>query len=137
VDSKRKQYRDSPDPEHKRWGKRYPKFPGVAECMRLIESGQARGSWADIIAYELAENADSCLDELISVFHSNPSGDGPLYVMMALDIARPPAAVPFLAEVLAAGDPRFVPYAARALRGIDNRAARTALFNAGYSTKAD
>jgi hypothetical protein len=97
---KRNRYRDHVDPEYQRWGRRYPRFPGVAECASLIRAGKARGAWADIIAYELAENAETCLAELIETFRNDPGGDVRLYIIMALDIARMPASVPFLAEVL-------------------------------------
>jgi hypothetical protein len=127
---KRNRYRDHVDPEYQRWGRRYPRFPGVAECARLIRAGKARGAWADIIAFELAENAASCLAELIATFRDDPGADVRLYVMMALDIARVPASVPFLGEVFREGDPRYVPYAERALRGIDTSEARTLLWNA-------
>ena len=102
----------------------------MAECANLIRARKARGAWADIIAYELAENAGTCLAELIETFRNDPSGDVRLYVMMALDIARVPASVPFLSEVLREADPRYVPYAERALRGINTPEARTALWNA-------
>jgi hypothetical protein len=128
---KRNRYRDHVDPEHQRWGRRYRSFPGVAECARLIRSGKARGAWADIIAFELAENAASCLAELIETFRNESGGDVRHYVMMALEIARLPPSVPFLAEVLREADPRFVPYAERALRAINTPEARTALWTAG------
>jgi hypothetical protein len=126
---KRNRYRDHVDPEYQRWGRRYPRFPGVAECASLIRAGKACGAWADIIACELAENAGTCLAELIAAFRNDPGGDVRLYVMMALDIARVPACVPFLAEVLREADPRYVPYAEQALRGINTPEARTALWN--------
>jgi len=126
---KRSPYRDHDDPEYRRWGQKYPHFPGVAECVRLIRAGKAKGAWADIIAYELAGHATDCLTELIAAYREATSDDVPLYVMMALDIARPPEAVPFLAEVLREGDLRFTPYAQSALKGIDTRESRTALWN--------
>jgi hypothetical protein len=127
---KRNRYRGHVDPEYQRWGRRYPRFPGVAECASLIRDGKARGAWADIIAFELAENAGTCLAELIEAFRSDPGDDVRLYVMMALDIARVPESVPFLAEVLREADPRYLPYAERALRGINTPEARTAVRNA-------
>lgn len=130
---KRNRYRDHIDPEHQRWGRAYPRFPGVAECARLIRDGKARGTWADIIAYELAEHAALCLPELIQTFRTDPNKDVQLYVMMALDIARLPESVPFLAEVLQEGDPHFTPYAEGALRGIDTPDSRTVLWNAAHA----
>ena len=65
---KHNHYRDHVDPEYQRWGRRYPRFPGVAECANLIRAGKARGAWADIIAFELGENASTCLAELTETF---------------------------------------------------------------------
>jgi hypothetical protein len=124
------------DPGYEQWERKYPRFPGVAECARLIRAGKARGPVAEIIVHELAENAVPCLPELIDVFHTDPSGDVRMYVMMALDIARPPEAVSFLAEVLRDGDPRFAHYAESALQALATREARTALWKAKHRTQS-
>lgn len=133
---KRNRYHDHVDPELQRWGRKYPRFPGVAECARLIRAGKARRSWADIIAHELAENAALCLPDLIAAFRTDPSQDVRMYVMMALDIARLPETVPFLAEVLQQDNPRFTPFALRALQGIDTWEARTVLWNIAHAQSA-
>jgi hypothetical protein len=125
---KRTRYRDHPDPEYQRWGRTYPRFPGVAECARLIRARKATGAWADIVAFELAENAREHLAELIDAF-ADPTGNVAQYVMMALELAALPESVDFLSRVLREGDPRFVPYARRALEAINTRESRTALFN--------
>jgi hypothetical protein len=130
---KRTRYRAHLDPEHQRWGRRYPRFPGVVECARLIRVGQARGTWADIIAQELAENATHCLPDLIETFRTDLSDAVRMYVMMALESARLPQSVPFLAQILHNGNPRFTPYAERALRSINTPEARTVLWKAGHS----
>ncbi|HEX5106488.1 MAG TPA: hypothetical protein VFV87_21865 [Pirellulaceae bacterium] len=129
---KRNRFRDHADPVVQEWGRTYPKFPGVAECARLIRAGKARGSMAEIIVHELAENAAECLPEMIATFRDDPDATVRLYVMMALDIARPPAAVGFLADVLREGDPRFTPYAKWALQGINTRESRRALWDATH-----
>jgi hypothetical protein len=130
---KRNRYRDHVDPEYRRWSRKYPRFPGVAECVRLIRGGNARGAWADIIASELADNATLCLPDLIETFRTDPSEDVRLYVMMALDMARVPESVLFLAEVLHGANPRFTPYAERALIGIDTPESRSALWKAAHT----
>ncbi len=130
---KRSQYRDHIDPEVRRWGRKYPRFPGVAECARLIRARKAKGTWADIIAGELAQNASLCLPELIDTFHTDSNEAVRLYVMMALETAKLPESVPFLAEVLQGGDPIFIPYAERALRTINTKEARTVLWKASQS----
>jgi hypothetical protein len=130
--SKRTRERDQQDPEYQRWKRKYPHFPGVAKCTRLIRAGKARRVWGDMIASELAENAGNCLAELIETFQTDASGEVRLYVMMALEDARLPESVPFLAEVLHSGDPRFVPYAERALRSINTPEARTELWKANH-----
>jgi hypothetical protein len=126
-------YRDHIDPQYQRWGRKYLHFPGVAACARLIRSGKARGSQADIIVFELAENAANCLSDLIDTFRTDPSEDVRLYVMMALELARLPESAAFLTEVMDSGNPRFTPYAARALGAIDTPESRTALRNATHA----
>jgi hypothetical protein len=133
---KRNPSRDHPDPEYRRWARRYPRFPGVPECVRLIRDGQARRVWADIIAQELSAHAAECLPELVAAFRGDRVGDVRLYVMMALDLARPSGAVEFLAEVLQAGDSRYAPYAERALVGIGTAEARTVLWEARQAEHA-
>lgn len=132
---KRDQYRDSVDPEYQRWGRKYPRFPGVAECIRLILDGKARGAWADIVAGELAAHANDHLQEMIDAFHSQSSENVRLYMMDALEAAALPASVPFLIEVLANDDERFVPYAERALQQINTKESRAALYR--YSRSQD
>jgi hypothetical protein len=127
---KRNNYRNHIDPEYQRWGRRYPRFPGVEEGVRLIRAGKARGAWADIIAHELAENASHCLSALIDTFRADSSDDVRLYVMMALEKAKLPQSVQFLAEVWQDRDPKFIPYAERALREINTPEARLVLRSA-------
>ena len=126
--AKRDRYRDHIDPEHQRWGRTYHRFPGVAECVRLIQDGKARGTWTDIIVHELGENAAGCLPELIEVFGSNADESVRLYIMMALDLAWLPESVPFLEQVLREGNPAFTPYAMSARKHIDTKEARTVLW---------
>ena len=128
----RDKYRDNLDPEYRRWGRKYPRFPGVAECARLIRAGKARRSWADIIAGELACHAKHHLPELIETFRTDTSDEVGLYVMMALEMARLPESIPFLAEVLPQGNSTFTPYAERGLRDINTPEARSALWEATH-----
>jgi len=123
-------YREHIDPEYRRWGRKYARFPGVAECARLIRAGKARGAWADIIAEELTHHARDSFKELVERFRSDPNDRVRLFVMMALEMAALPEAVPFLAEVLRGSDPRFASYAERGLRAIDTPESRTVLWHA-------
>jgi hypothetical protein len=132
VVAKRFDYREHLDPEYQRWGRKYPRFPGVAECAHLIRAGKARGAWADIIAEELACHAGDCFTELIETFRSDPSDSVRLYVLMALETAALPQAVPFLTEVLRGNDPGFALYAERGLRAINTPESRTALWHATH-----
>ena len=123
-------FRDHIDPEYQRWGRKYPRFPGVAECMRLIRAGKARGAWAEIIAAELAQHAKLCLPELIETFHNDATERVRLFIMMALEVAQLPETIGFFADMLRQGDPLFTPYAERAQRAINTPEARAALWNA-------
>src|SRR6516225_1812869 len=126
---KMREMRNHPDPEYRRFRKKYPRFPGVAECVSLIKNRKARGAWADFVFFELSENVPSCWPELIQAFRSEANGDVRLYIMMALEDAKIPETVTFLGEVLRDGDERLAPYAVRALRAIDTSDARKLLWD--------
>jgi hypothetical protein len=72
------------DPDYQRWGRKYGRFPGVAECVRLLRSGNMRGSWIDIIIHELAVHADDCLPELIAAFRNDENEYVRLMVLSAI-----------------------------------------------------
>ncbi len=127
---KRIRYHDHVDPEYQRWGRTYRTFPGVDECARLVLDRKATGAWADIVHFELAENADDHIDEIVNAFHNHTSDDVALYMLMALETAALPESVGFLSDILRDGDARFTLYAKRALTAIDTKESRTALFNA-------
>jgi len=125
---KRDRYRDHIDPEYRRWGRTYRSFPGVNECARLVLDRKATGAWADIVAFELAENARDHLNELIDAFRAHESDDFALYVLIALEMSALPGSVKFLSSVLRDGNVGFLPYARRALEAIDTKEACFALF---------
>jgi hypothetical protein len=133
---KRDPNRDHPDPEVRRWKKKYRKFPGVAECVRLIREGYANDAWMDIIVCELTENAKDCLCELMETFQAEKEigGVGTFTLLAAIELAKLPEAAPFLAELLKEGNPRFTPYAMRGLRAIDTPESRKVLWEAAKST---
>ncbi len=123
----RNRHRRFVDPEQQRWDKRYRRFPGVAECARLIRAGKARGTWAEIIAHELADNAQDTLPELIAEFELSNGDDVALYILIALEFACLPESTEFLGEVLQSGDLRLAEYARRTLSAINTREARRVL----------
>ena len=125
-------YRRHVDPEYRRWGRKYPRFPGVAECVRLLNEGNARGAWVDIITHELTENARECLPDLVAVFRSDVRESVRLIVLMSVVEAALPAAIPFLAEVVGERHPRFSQYAEQGLLAIGTRESRAALWDASH-----
>ncbi len=134
---KRDRFRDHVDPEYRRWGRTYRSFPGVDECARLILDRKATGAWADILVWELAENASEHFNEMIHAFRAHEQDDVALYILMALELAALPASVNFLSGVLQDGNPRFVPYAQRTLKAINSKESRTAMFNAKETEQDD
>jgi hypothetical protein len=131
--SKAIDYQRHIDPEYRRWGRKYPRFPGVGECVRLLRSGNVPGAWIDIICYELTAHAKECLPELIGVFRSDEGEWMRLMVLSSIADARLPEAIPFLAEVVREGHASFVPSAASGLSSIGTKDARTALWEATHA----
>jgi hypothetical protein len=120
-------YRAHIDPEYRRWGRKYPRFPGVAECIRLLKAGNVRGAWLDIIHHELTTRAGECLSELTQAFPSEDEAVK-LSILHALEDARLVAAIPFLAELVRQRHERFSPIAEKALQDIGTKEARVALW---------
>jgi hypothetical protein len=122
-------YRDHIDPEYQRWGRTYPRFPGVNECVRLLRSGNTKGAWTDIIIGELATHAGEALPELVAAFRSESNQWIRLMILMAIELARLPAAIPFLVEVEREQNSQFAPYVERGLAAIDTKESRAALWH--------
>jgi hypothetical protein len=106
------------DPEYRRWGRKYPRFPGVAECVRLLQTRNVRGAWVDIIAYELSAHEETDLAELIEVFRTDASESTRRMALVAVAEARLPSAAPFLATVAREREPSLAPIAERGLSAI-------------------
>ena len=121
-------YREHIDPEYRRWGRKYPRFPGVSECVRLLQVGKAKGAWIDIISFELQRHARESLLELIDAFKRDSTDHVRVLILIALENARLSESVPFLIDVLREGNPTLAPIAERALREIDTRESRSALW---------
>jgi hypothetical protein len=130
---KRDRFQDHPDPDWQNWGRTYRSFPGVAECVRVVLDLKATGCWSDIVVYELTRNAHDHLQELIDAFREHVSDNAARYLLQALEAAALPESVGLFSELLSERDPRFVPYAERALQAIDTREARAALFRARHA----
>jgi hypothetical protein len=126
-------YRHHIDPEYRRWGRKYPRFPGVTECIRLLRTRNIRGAWRDIIHGELTSHARECLAELIESFRSEENEWVRLMVLAAVADARVAEAIPFLAAAVREKHPRFGPCAERGLQAIGTAEARAALWEATHA----
>jgi hypothetical protein len=116
------------DPELQQWRKEHPKFPGVAECIRLSMEPRTRGAVREIIHQELVANADRNLADLITAYESGSDHTGRV-VLMALEDARLPSSIAFLGEVLKCGNQVHSTYAERSLHAINTAEARAILWH--------
>lgn len=125
--------REHLDPEYVRWRKRYPRFPGVAECFRVLHRHNVHGAWLDIIEYELVDHATECLQELIDAYRSEDSDCYRRYALWAIANTRLPAAIPFLAEVAKGPNDFFSEIAMDSLAEINTKESRTVLWELNKS----
>jgi hypothetical protein len=58
------------DPAFLKWNQQYPKFPGVAECVRVLSKRNTKGSLVDIICEELQFHAREHVGELLTAFET-------------------------------------------------------------------
>lgn len=116
--------------------RRYPRFPGVGEYVRLLGLPGTKGTLVDIVCDELAAHAAETLEELIDAFRTNENEWVRLMIVQAIANAKLPAAIPFLAERVVEGPPPVAEYGKMGLQGIGTPEARTALWDAESKIRA-
>jgi hypothetical protein len=66
------------DPEYSAWHQKFPEFPGIEICLKVLGSrDEFPGSWQDVCLMEMTNNAEENLDEYISVARREVEKDGP------------------------------------------------------------
>jgi hypothetical protein len=116
------------DPEEQRYKRRFPKFPGVSQCVLLLESSNVHGSFLNAVIGDLTENAQGFLTEIIIAFYLETDQRVKRILIAAIAESAPVDAVGFLAENLNSTDDSICDWAIRGLERIDTKEARTALW---------
>jgi HEAT repeat protein len=125
--------REHLDPEYVRWRKKYRRFPGVAECFRVLHGRNVNGALKEIIECELIDHASECLQELIDVYRSEDDDYYRRYAFWAIAKSRLPEAIPFLAEVAKEPNDFFSEIAMDSLAEINTKESRTVLWELNKS----
>ena len=114
------------DPEEERWDRKYPRFPGVAKCVELLRSGNACGTWVDIICNELTKNARENVEELISATRVELERDSNVGRMLLHVVAdsKLPEAFGMFVELLKSPDLTLRQYGVEGLKQLDTKEAR-------------
>lgn len=116
------------DPEFERWKRKYPDFPTLLECERLVLLVNAKGLWIDLIVEGIAARAEFLFIELVDSDERNVEYRFSLLILMALELAAIPESVAFLVDVAMSAGADRSRWARSALVSIDTRESRTALF---------
>jgi hypothetical protein len=119
------------DPEEERWHRKYPRFPGVRRCVELLHRRAVRGTWVDIICYELRAHARETSRELLDAFRAEPDDRVRAILLAVIAEARLSEALPLLVENLGVEDERLRFRARAGLEDLGTREARAALWQAG------
>jgi hypothetical protein len=120
-------------PEYREWKRRYPTFPGVAECLGLLRRRQTGPGLGEVVQWELYANATDHADELIEAFRSEQDAHLRFVLLSILADARLPRAVPLFAEHLRSRDKLFRHLSIEGLCDLGTAKARKVLREAGLS----
>ncbi len=126
----------TPDPEARRWNRKYPTFPGVTTCLELLRQGNVRGSWRDIIYYLLLQHAAATVDELLTAY-PDAEDSTKITIISVLAEARLEATLPFLIEQLRSPLEQVRTWAIFGLKNLASKESRRALWDARSYTLHD
>ena len=119
------------DPEWERFKRKYPKFPGVKEYVRLLHRGNVQGAWIDYILDDLQEHAHLIADELIQALIDEENDRVRILLLQVVAEAGLHEATSILIGYLKSGDENLRSYAVEGLKKIDSKEARRALYESG------
>jgi hypothetical protein len=121
------------DPGYTRWKRKYPKFPGVAECVDLLRRRNVKGGFLEAICGALQENTAAHAHELVVAFRSEADERVRCILLGIIAEARLPEALPALVESLRSPDESLRFWAVTGLRDLNTPETRRALWEAGLS----
>ena len=116
------------DPEQQRYQRKYPRFPGVAEVVRLLKLGGTRGSYLDAVLWDLREHAPEVLDDVTNAVTEEV--DERIRTLLVAELAETgdPRLVVFFADLLEDANESVAYWAEVGLQHIGTKEARTVLF---------
>jgi hypothetical protein len=121
------------DPEYTRWKRKYPKFPGVAKCVEMLERGNVWGGRLEVLLGELRDNAAAHAAELIAAFQAQKSERVRLLLLMTFCDVKLHEALPLFVEHLRSDEESLRYWSEQGLRVLNTPEARRALWEAGLT----
>lgn len=117
------------DPDHERYLRKYPRFPGVTETVRLLKLGGTRGGYLDAVLGDLREHAPQVLDDLTLAVGQET--DERVRTLLVAELAETgdQRLVGFFVRLLSDGNESVRHWAEQGLQRIDTKEARRALFD--------
>ena len=123
------------DPEYQRYRRKYPRFPGVAETVRVLKLGGTRGGYLDVVLLDLREHASDVLTELTDAVDEESDQRVRALIIGELAESADHRLVGFFERLLDDPNESVAHWAEVGLRHIDTKDARRALFQRGCSPR--
>jgi hypothetical protein len=116
------------DPEQQHYQRNYPRFPGVAEIVRLLKLGGTTGSYLEAVLWDLHEHAPEVLDDVTNAVTAEV--DERIRTLLVAELAETGdhRLVAFFAGLLGDVDESVAYWAEAGLQHIGTKEARTVLF---------
>lgn len=117
--------------EDERWHQKYPRFPGVAKCVELLNSPKVNDSWLETVCGVLEEHAPDYGSELIEAARATTGTRAHCILLSILAEMKLPESISLFVDLLQSEDERARFWAMQGLRTLDTKEARRALWEAG------
>jgi hypothetical protein len=116
------------DPEHARFRRNYPRFPGVPETIRLLKLRGTGGAYLDAILWEFRDHASSVLDEAMDAVREEDDERVRYLLVGELAETGDHRLLDFFVELLDDPHESVAHWAQVGLEHIDTKDARRALY---------
>lgn len=120
------------DPEWARYQRKYPRFPGVEHCVKLLGGTRLRGTGIEFIMLQLEDHSSEHVTELISAIHTTEDDRVRALLVSALSKgdASGPEVLTLFEHMLWSDYSCTWSYATHGLRRLNTKDARRVLWRA-------
>jgi hypothetical protein len=124
------------DPEHQRFKRKHPKFPGVQVYVQELRRHNVKGAYLESLMGDLIDHAPDHIDEIVATFKEETDIWVQRLLLSVIAETCVPLALPLFKEMLKSSDWRLRSWSIHGLKKLNTKEARQALWEARSYTFA-